>query len=472
MIINDPFHVEYTGLKRFIGSAALYKDNLQNNHFPSDFDLTIPLQETNEKGKSVDEYFQHQQQPRPGGGSTNIGQKRVEAPPSTTRLQAERGRPSLMGNAEDAKYIPISVLNTFVQDWTIKAKVVRKNTRNWNNARGNGTLMNVDLMDKHGCQIQATFFNDAVSKFTDVLQENKVYTFTQGQVKVANKKYTTIPNDFCLVFDTWATIIEQQGDETQYQGGGFNFTTLKQVQEWVGDNLVLIDVIGVITEVEPLGQITVRSTGEQRDKRTVTLTDDTNVSIKGTFWGDAARVEYKKGDIIACSGARVSDYQGKSLNFGDHNILNPVGDVRYKEIKEWYEDRTSNGQELKPESLTQAGGENAVPMSSLPITFIENMTRMDLDDQAFINREDLNPRYHRVVGWIKRIFTNRDMHYTSCPGPDCKKKVNPGDSGLGWYCEKCQKTYQTCNYTYNFSILVEDITGSGIYQVMGDQIGE
>ena len=146
--------------------------------------------------------------------------------------------------------------------------------------------------------------------------------------------------------------------------------------------------------------------------------------------------------------------------------------ARYKEIKEWYEDRTSNGQELKPESLTQAGGENAVPMSSLPITFIENMTRMDLDDQAFINREDLNPRYHRVVGWIKRIFTNRDMHYTSCPGPDCKKKVNPGDSGLGWYCEKCQKTYQTCNYTYNFSILVEDITGSGIYQVMGDQIGE
>ena len=92
-----------------------------------------------------------------------------------------------------------------------------------------------------------------------------------------------------------------------------------------------------------MGQITVKSTGEQKDKRTVTLLDDTNVSIQGTFWVDAARVEYNKGDIIACSNARISEYQGKSLNFGDSAIINPVGDNRYKEIKEWYEDRTSNG---------------------------------------------------------------------------------------------------------------------------------
>lgn len=85
-----------------------------------------------------------------------------------------------MGNKEDAQYVPISVLNTFVHDWTIKAKVLRKNKRDWNNARGNGTLMNVDVMDKDGCQIQATFFNDAVAKFNDVLQEGKVYTFSSG----------------------------------------------------------------------------------------------------------------------------------------------------------------------------------------------------------------------------------------------------------------------------------------------------
>ena len=60
IIINEPFTVEYTGLKRFIGSANLYKENLEKNNFPTNFDLTIPLNETTEKGKSVDEYYQNQ----------------------------------------------------------------------------------------------------------------------------------------------------------------------------------------------------------------------------------------------------------------------------------------------------------------------------------------------------------------------------------------------------------------------------
>ena len=107
--------------------------------------------------------------------------------------------------------------------------------------------------------------------------------------------------------------------------------------------VVLIDVIGVITEVEAIGSITMKSNGEQKEKRQITISDDTNVSIIGTFWGETARCEYKVGDILACSGARVGDFGGKSLNFGDHNLLNPVGDSRYQEIKEWYEDRTSNG---------------------------------------------------------------------------------------------------------------------------------
>ena len=40
--------------------------------------------------------------------------------------------------------------------------------------------MNIDLMDKNNYQIQATFFNDAVAKFQDVIQEGKVYTFSSG----------------------------------------------------------------------------------------------------------------------------------------------------------------------------------------------------------------------------------------------------------------------------------------------------
>ena len=46
--------------------------------------------------------------------------------------------------------------------------------------------MNVDLIDAFGAQIQATFFKDAVDKFEPKLKQNLVYTFSGGQVKMAN----------------------------------------------------------------------------------------------------------------------------------------------------------------------------------------------------------------------------------------------------------------------------------------------
>lgn len=103
--------------------------------------------------------------------------------------------------------MPVSCLNTFVTDWTIKVKILKKyEPRNWNNARGSGTLMNIDLMDKQGCQIQATFFGDCVQQYNSMLEEGKVYTMSNGQVKMANKRFTTIPNDHSLTFDHFAKI--------------------------------------------------------------------------------------------------------------------------------------------------------------------------------------------------------------------------------------------------------------------------
>ena len=72
----------------------------------------------------------------------------------------------------------------------------------------------MDLMDKENTQIQATFYNDAATKWNAELEEGQVYTMKNGQVKLANKRYTTIPHDHCLTFDTYANI-ELVNDERQ-----------------------------------------------------------------------------------------------------------------------------------------------------------------------------------------------------------------------------------------------------------------
>ena len=47
--------------------------------------------------------------------------------------------------------------------------------------------MNVDFMDSHGTQIQATFFKEAVDRFEALIKENHVYIVSNGSIKTANK---------------------------------------------------------------------------------------------------------------------------------------------------------------------------------------------------------------------------------------------------------------------------------------------
>jgi replication factor A1 len=50
----------------------------------------------------------------------------------------------------------------------------------WKNNRSEGYLMNIELMDCMGAQIQATFFNDAVDKFDSIIKEGNIYLLSSG----------------------------------------------------------------------------------------------------------------------------------------------------------------------------------------------------------------------------------------------------------------------------------------------------
>lgn len=67
-------------------------------------------------------------------------------------------------------YTPIKALTTNNNDWRIKARVTKKYDRKtWNNSRGTGHLFNIDLIDVHGSQIHATFFNKAADMFDPIV---------------------------------------------------------------------------------------------------------------------------------------------------------------------------------------------------------------------------------------------------------------------------------------------------------------
>lgn len=65
---------------------------------------------------------------------------------------------------------PIASLTPYQNKWVIKARVTSKtNIRTWSNARGEGKLFSMDLMDESG-EIRATCFNDACDKYYEMIQ--------------------------------------------------------------------------------------------------------------------------------------------------------------------------------------------------------------------------------------------------------------------------------------------------------------
>ena len=101
-----------------------------------------------------------------------------------------------------------------------------------------------------------------------------------------------------------------------------------------------IDTIGIITQVGILTQVNIKQSGAVKDRRNICIADESNLSIQVSLWGANARKEgYGDGQVMALRGARVSDYNCKSLNSGDEHsqmFIDPEH-IRARELRNWYE---------------------------------------------------------------------------------------------------------------------------------------
>jgi hypothetical protein len=167
-------------------------------------------------------------------------------------------------------------------------------------------------MDSSGVDIRATFFQDAVDKFYEILEPTKSYTFCDGIVKAANAQYNTCKSSFEITFDANADIQpckDQQKIQVQYDFCA-GIATLENAP-----TPATVDVAAMVLEVEEVSSFVPEGKENETHKRSIVLIDDSGCKIAWTLWGANATADPPEtGNLILIRHTRLTEYHGRTLS--------------------------------------------------------------------------------------------------------------------------------------------------------------
>lgn len=142
---------------------------------------------------------------------------------------------------------PISSLSPYQNKWVIRARVTFKSPiRTWNNAKGEGKLFSMDLMDESG-EIRATAFKEQADKFYDMVEVDRVYLISKCQLKAANKQFSKLNNAYEMTFTNETVMQECMDEEASIPAVKYEF---KKISELSGlEANAMVGKCGIDTEM-------------------------------------------------------------------------------------------------------------------------------------------------------------------------------------------------------------------------------
>ncbi|XP_014827839.1 PREDICTED: replication protein A 70 kDa DNA-binding subunit-like isoform X2 [Poecilia mexicana] len=362
------------------------------------------------------------------------------SPMMTSPMKGSPMKASTSSPGSVPKVMPIATLNPYNNKWTIRARVTNKsNIRNWSNSRGEGKLFSFEVVDESG-EIRITAFNNEVDKFFALLEQGKVYYISKATLKVANKQYTTLKNDYEMTLHAHSSIVPcTDGQDVPVMQ--CDFVPIGELENRDKDSIV--DIIGVCNSAEDVSRITTK-TSREVSKRAISLIDTTGKVVTVTLWGEEAEKFDDSGQpVVAIKGARLSDFRGISLTalFSSTITVNPDLPEAFR-LRAWYD---REGYAVDSQSLTETvsvGVGSKMNWKTLSDVKNENMGHGEKAD------------YFSCVATIV-YMRKENCLYQACPSSDCNKKVIDQQNGF-YRCEKCNREFPNFKYRLLLSANLAD----------------
>ncbi|XP_032432907.1 replication protein A 70 kDa DNA-binding subunit-like isoform X1 [Xiphophorus hellerii] len=389
--------------------------------------MTSPMKGSPMKGSSM--------MTSPMKGSPMKGSPMMTSPFKGSPMKASTSSPGSV-----PKVMPIATLNPYISKWTIRARVTNKsNIRNWSNSRGEGKLFSFEVVDESG-EIRITAFNNEVDKFFTLLEQGKVYYISKATLKVANKQYTTLKNDYEMTLHAHSSIVPCT-DSPEVPVMQCDFVPIGELENRDKDSIV--DIIGVCNSADDVSRITTK-TSREVSKRAISLIDTTGKEVTVTLWGEEAEKFDDSGQpVVAIKGARLSDFRGISLSalFSSTIMVNPDLPEAFR-LRAWYD---REGYAVDSQSLTET-------MSVSVGSKMNWRTLSDVKNENMGHGEKAD--YFSCVATIVYIRKENCL-YQACPSSDCNKKVIDQQNGF-YRCEKCNREFPNFKYRLLLSANLAD----------------